>query len=399
MTRAQLIGILPEKETAPVLIEEDQNIDDIIYLLSFAHKKNADNYDLISEKFWAGSVYETCKNLFYFLKNKIAYDIESEDMQSVCSPRRILQKARGDCKHYASFINGVLSSLERKGYGKINNVYRFASYKMWDEIPTHVFAVVKSPAGEIWIDPVLEGFDEHRPFTYSQDRKIRNEPAAAVGALYQPCNICRVDSCPCRNKQIGIAPLIIYAVAQLIPLAIKAFGNNYTQQSSVRWLIQLYQQFVLGQTGVTASNANQSLANVSMQWFSNQLGVPVLDRTMFDELKGYADPADEGLHNQTYEQRANNYLTHTGTTGVTFDQALNAAKLTDLYLYHMPPGSWKNIPPASQISPASIPGAAPGEAGIFPAGLLSSPLILIGAGIFVIYTIMNPPRAIPRRKR
>lgn len=388
MNRSTLIGLLPKKSVSPVLIEQDQDVYDIMNLISFAHKRNADSYDRIAYLFWDGNIYNTCEKLFDFCKTKIKYDIESEDIQTVCSPQRILQKGRGDCKHYAGFINGILSSLKRQGYDSINNHYRYASYRVLESVPTHVFAVVKTREGEIWIDPVLDYFNERRSYTYAVDRKI-NEEIGAIGQI----NSYQFPPCECEGRaRIGIAPVVVYAAVQLVSLAIKVFGNNYTVQSSVRWLIQLYQQFVLGQSGITATNANQALAQTTMQWFSNQLGVPVLDRTMFDLLKGYADPNDAGLHNQTYEQRATNYKTHTGTENVTFEQALNAAKLTDRYLYAMPPGSWKNIPPASALAPAAVqaPGSSPTSAGV-------SPLLIIGAAGLLLFSVLNPPKRKPRR--
>jgi hypothetical protein len=384
LSRYTLIGLLPAAGAQPIVIEKDQDVNDIMDLISFAHKRNAAAYDKIAGEFWAGNIYDTCEKLWNFCKDKIFYDVEGEDIQSICSPRRILQKGRGDCKHFATFINGILSSLNRQGYAKINNVYRFASYRILNSIPTHVFAVVKTSEGEIWIDPVMDYFNQHHPYTYAVDRKIKDQPAATMSGV--ELDYGEIGCCGDTGRSLGIAPVVIYAAVELVGLAIKAFGNNYSVQSSVRWLIQLYQQYVLGQTGITATNANQQLANTSIQWFSNQLGVPVLDRTMFDLLKGYADPADQGLHRQTYEQRAANYKQHTSTENVTTEQAINAAKLADQYLYAMPPGSWRNIPTAAAIDAAG--GAIPAPGAALSAGI--SPLILLAGGGLLLSMILKP---------
>jgi hypothetical protein len=89
------------------------------------------------------------------------------------SPTAILTLAKNDCKNYALFINGVLNSLQRKG--KFNNkiVYRFASYKLLDEIPHHVFAVAIDDNGnEIWIDPVLSTFNNKKTYYHKIDYKM-----------------------------------------------------------------------------------------------------------------------------------------------------------------------------------------------------------------------------------
>jgi len=71
------------------------------------------------------------------------------------------------------FINGVLNSLQRKGKFKNKIVYRFASYKLLDEIPHHVFAVAIDDNGnEIWIDPVLSTFNNKKTYYHKIDYKM-----------------------------------------------------------------------------------------------------------------------------------------------------------------------------------------------------------------------------------
>jgi hypothetical protein len=153
------------------LVSKDQNVSDIIGAMMQAHKIYAPEYDKISSEFWAGSDVKTARKLFDFLKNTVTYYVEPDSNQRIMSPAAILKLSKNDCKNFALFINGVLCSLRRKGLFKSRVLYRFASYKLLDEIPHHVFSVMQTPSGrEIYIDPVLENFDQKKIYFHKIDK-------------------------------------------------------------------------------------------------------------------------------------------------------------------------------------------------------------------------------------
>ena len=154
-----------------VLLYNNQSTSDIITTLLNAHRLYASEYDKICDYFWTGSVRGTAHKLFSFLKRYAAYRIESDARQTIKSPSAILSSSGNDCKHYASWIGGNLSALCRKGK-KINWCYRFANYKLFGTTPHHVFCVIKTPSGEIWIDPVLHSFDYKKQYVNKIDKKI-----------------------------------------------------------------------------------------------------------------------------------------------------------------------------------------------------------------------------------
>lgn len=153
-----------------ILLYNNQSTNDIISVLLNAHKIYKPEYNKIGAMFWSGNTYDTCKNLFKFLKKNVPYKIEPDTKQTVKSPSAILSMA-GDCKHYSQFIAGCLSALCNMGK-KINWCYRFANYKLFGEIPHHVFIVVKTVNGEIWIDPVLHSFNYKKPYINKIDKKV-----------------------------------------------------------------------------------------------------------------------------------------------------------------------------------------------------------------------------------
>ena len=160
-----------------ILEVDDHDTTDIIDCMKKYHPRHVSEYDKISDRYWLGSVDATAKGLFDFLKKNVDYRIEKEDFQTVKSPGSILHQGHGDCKHYASFITGVCDSLQRKGY-PIRSKYRFVADEPGKEVH-HVFAVVSGQGKNIWVDPVLSGYDM-RPHFYN----IKDATMGGIGAVY-----------------------------------------------------------------------------------------------------------------------------------------------------------------------------------------------------------------------
>jgi hypothetical protein len=128
-------------------------------------------YDRMADLFYGGSLYNICERLWKFCRKEFRYDIETVDNQYVSTPMTMLKRGHNDCKGYSLFIGGVLDAMKRQGED-IKWVYRFASYRLFNSQPGHVFVVVNPKTDNIWIDPVLDQFDEHYPYIYHRDVKI-----------------------------------------------------------------------------------------------------------------------------------------------------------------------------------------------------------------------------------
>lgn len=164
---SKLSGFAGNRKT----ITRNQDVYDIVGAMLEAHKIHAPEYDKISHYFYAGSDEKTARKIFDFLKDHVKYSVESDKDQRVMSPAAILTLKKNDCKNYALFINGILDSLKRQGKIKGRVIYRFASYRLLDEAPHHVFAVLQTNGREIWIDPVLSKFDEKKIYYHKIDRE------------------------------------------------------------------------------------------------------------------------------------------------------------------------------------------------------------------------------------
>ena len=165
-----------------VLIE-DQNTGDIIQGILDNHDNYESQYDKISEMFIDDNEVETAKNVFEFLKSNVPYYVEPIEKQTLRSPSAIISIKEGaDCKSYASFINGIMSSLNRKGIFKVPLAYRFASYRYDTREPQHVFAVLyPNTKNEVWVDPVLNKFDQRKEPVFIKDKKIKMALIAMSG--------------------------------------------------------------------------------------------------------------------------------------------------------------------------------------------------------------------------
>ncbi len=162
------------------MLSADQSTGDIIDAILEAHRRHAGDYSKISSFFNAGSKRETARKIFNFLKKNVRYVIEPGTKQTVKSPAAILATGYGDCKHYSLFAGGVLQNLG------IPFAYRFASYKIFDKQPQHVFVVVNpGTSNEIWIDPVVGDFDYKKPYTYATDKKMALYSISGIGATAQ----------------------------------------------------------------------------------------------------------------------------------------------------------------------------------------------------------------------
>lgn len=177
MNAGIVLGRLTPYRASEIKLVDEQTTGDIIDAITNAHHKYAPEYKKIALFFRGSTKKQTGKKLFDFLKSNVKYRIEPADKQTVKSPSAILAEGEGDCKHYSSFIGGVLSQLG------IPFAYRFASYKFFDKTPGHVFVVI-SPGtqNEIWVDPVLSSYDFKKPYTYAKDKKMAIYSVSGIGA-------------------------------------------------------------------------------------------------------------------------------------------------------------------------------------------------------------------------
>lgn len=181
----QIANTLPYKGKKVLLVKE-HDTNDIVNAIKKHHKLYRKDYDSIADQFWGGDVKTTAKRLFDFNKQYITYDVEHPDNQTVKSPGAIIAQKHGDCKHYASLINGVADALQRKGHN-IQSRYRFVADGPDREIH-HVFAVLSDGTNDYWVDPVLSRFND-QPIFYNTKEVAMGDLYSISGTGFRPRNL------------------------------------------------------------------------------------------------------------------------------------------------------------------------------------------------------------------
>lgn len=173
-----LLKFLPSYNGNENILVRNQDTNDIIKGILDAHYKYSKDYDKISSFFIGSTPKQTARNIYNFLKENVKYKVEPENKQTIKSPAAIIATGHttgSDCKNYSLFIAGIINSLAWMKLQKIPFCFRFSSYKYFSEVPEHVFVVLYPGTNkEIWIDPVLNSFDNKKAFTYKIDKTPRN---------------------------------------------------------------------------------------------------------------------------------------------------------------------------------------------------------------------------------
>jgi len=187
MNGNSLLKYLPPYKGTVTVLKKHQNTDDIIEGILSANNKYAKDYTQISSFFIGSTPRQTCKNIWKFLKQNVNYKIESENRQTIKTPAAIIATGKttgSDCKNLSLFTAGILQDLKRKGIQNIPFVFRFSSYKFFNNIPEHVFIVAfPGTNNEIWIDAVLNEFDYKKNYTYKIDKKPMLVGISGIGAV------------------------------------------------------------------------------------------------------------------------------------------------------------------------------------------------------------------------
>lgn len=181
-----ILSKLSPFENKRQVIIHNQSVGDIITGILQTHSKYTADYDRIADRFSGRNAEEIARNVFNYLKENTHYKIEKDSAQTLRSPAAIIALGSNpriglDCKSYALFIAGILSAYQRRGMN-INWCYRFASYKMLDKLPHHVFVVINPGTNnEIFVDPVLPSFNYQKSYTYKIDRKPMLVSISGIG--------------------------------------------------------------------------------------------------------------------------------------------------------------------------------------------------------------------------
>ena len=165
----------------------NQDVEDIIKGILKASDSYAGHYKKIWPYFEGGGYRSTARNVWNFLKSNSDYVIEPDSRQTIKTPAAILATAKksyggNDCKNFALFSAGVLKAYRDATGEDFNLYFRFAGYNGGGL--SHVFTVIEKNGVEIWVDPVLDTFNDrtHEP-TKIKDFKINKMALIALSGI------------------------------------------------------------------------------------------------------------------------------------------------------------------------------------------------------------------------
>jgi hypothetical protein len=421
-TPSTILSLLGQQPYEEIKIVDEQETEDIVQQMLYKQEACEADYDSFSFLFTGGTVDQICYRIWKFCRENFIYVEESTDKQYISKPQTMLLRKTSDCKGYALFANGILASLNRQGLASIDSVFRFASYKLFNSDPQHVFVVVQRPGGEIWIDPCFREFDLHRAYIYARDYYVVPAPPAkkiSGLAVTSSGKIACLSECQPSGKAVGTTsqvgalilkvtpalaaiPVVGWAtlgVAAATGFLLEVFGDKYPKSATtgVRWLAQMFDYLVRGQASVT-SDSHVQVADIlpAQDWFSYVLGVPIYDKYRFFTLRGQNGDTGASL-GWTQAQMVQNYLAYQEviTAGTTYAQALQASQiaLSMPYIQGTPPGAWANMLAAPSVIEASAGSSAPeASSSVLPSGvasLLSNKWVLIGAGVLLLFLLFS----------
>ena len=192
VSKDMLLAELPPYRDEWVMRKKHQQVKDIVKWTIDAYPRFESDYDRIGMFFLGASVAETCENLYTFLIRNVRYVEEGVDWQSIERPAGILIRGFCDCKGYANFIGGCLGAINRMNGYCIDWNFCFASYKIEERTPYHVFIVARDNNGEIFVDPT-PGANDMTPVWVINEKIEEPMPLMEnVGSLME--NVGRVNA-------------------------------------------------------------------------------------------------------------------------------------------------------------------------------------------------------------
>lgn len=388
---------LPPFQNEKQVIIYDQSAGDIINAIVSSFKKNKNEYDKIFSFFAGNNEVETAENVFNFLKKNVRYVIEDEDNQLIKTPAAIIAtgKTGSDCKNYALFIAGVMDAYRRNEGVDFPLSFRFASYKN-DKTPQHVFVVLYPGSNEeIWIDPVLNYFDQKVYPYYFKDKKITNMALSSLGGIgldypSAPQDISTI-------QQPAISQSSMQQGGSLLSSFQNIFNSSTTQQSTENVAVNTAAAVASGDYLTAALNVAKSVFKnaFTTSWAENWNKLKNLpaDQVLAYYIHGVqSGQLDHGYLNQ-YSELFGNKATSDPKFGINHVAELHydvAKAYNDLYKQVFPndPSINQNLIDLTKtIQPSIFQSLIPGGAatpGTSKAGMSTFIIVaLLGAGLYM----------------
>lgn len=148
------------------IITNNQKASDIVEACLHAVKASSIEASKLAPILEKSNVFDTCENIYKFIKLNIRYEKEPNTRQTVKTLKRVLHPAEGfgDCKHYSIIAGALCKALGYPVYFRVID-----QLGRWN----HIYVVVKYPGEpDIIIDACYPYFDRQANYFKKKDIKI-----------------------------------------------------------------------------------------------------------------------------------------------------------------------------------------------------------------------------------
>ncbi|MBN8696346.1 MAG: hypothetical protein J0L87_07430 [Bacteroidetes bacterium] len=166
---AEFDHLFPKAMLTTITKKEGATVADTIRFIPQVVRETLFHTEKIAKVLKRKTVYETCKAIWQFVYDHIAYKKDEDGKEQIRSPARAWHD-RGniqgvDCDCYTVFISSILSNL------KIRHILRITKYK--EDHFQHIYPIVPLSEGSyITIDCVVRHFDYEEPYSEKKDTKM-----------------------------------------------------------------------------------------------------------------------------------------------------------------------------------------------------------------------------------
>lgn len=164
---AEFDHLFPKAMLMTITKKEGATVADTIRFIPQVVRETLFHTNKIAKVLKRDTVYETCKAIWHFVYDHIAYRKDEDGKEQIRSPARAWhdRKYGVDCDCYTVFISSILSNL------KIKHVLRITKYK--EDHFQHIYPIVPLTDGSyITIDCVVRSFDYEEPYSEKKDTKM-----------------------------------------------------------------------------------------------------------------------------------------------------------------------------------------------------------------------------------
>lgn len=161
--------LFPKAMLSTIIKKKGATVEDTIRFIPQVVRDTLFHTQKIAKELKAENIRETCRAIWQFVYDHIAYKKDEEGKEQVRSPARAWHD-RGnrqgvDCDCYSVFISSILSNL------KIKHRLRITKYK--EDHFQHIYPIVPLNDGRyITIDCVVRNFDYEEPYSEKKDTKM-----------------------------------------------------------------------------------------------------------------------------------------------------------------------------------------------------------------------------------